>query len=84
MSFKILALKMELTALATILKLRFGLIFHAHIAENNTSTFYFIKEINFIKENWRKFRMKILGHKIELIVGANTQFSLIILDQIDF
>ena len=68
MSFNILALKIELTAGATILKLIFGyldmsiyidmcvkceliyeLTFHAHIAENDTSTFYFIKEINFIQ-----------------------------------
>ena len=35
----------------------------------DTRTFYFIKEINFIKQNWRKSRIKILVLKIELIVG---------------
>ena len=56
LSLKIPALKIKLTAGATILKLMFGhldnlyeLKFHAHIAENKTRTFYFIKEINFTK-----------------------------------
>ena len=48
----------------------YELIFHTHITENNTSTFYFIKEINFIEYNWRKSRLKILGLQIKLIVGA--------------
>ena len=39
LSFKIHALKILLTAGATILKLRFG-----HIAENDTSTFYLKKK----------------------------------------
>ena len=41
---KILALKIELTAGATVLKVGclFELIFDAHIAESNTSKFYFI------------------------------------------
>ena len=41
-------------------------VFHAHIAENDTRTLYFIKEINFIKQNWRKLRMKIIDLKSSL------------------
>ena len=78
MSFKILALEIELTVGATIVKLRFfatnlcryELIFYEHIAEKHTSTFYFIKEIIFIKYNFGKSRISILGLKIELIIRA--------------
>ena len=47
----------------------YELIFHAHIEENNTSTFWFIKK-NLIKYNWRNSRVKVLAIEIELTAGA--------------
>ena len=55
MRFKIIAIKIELSAGATLLKLTLGhlmcpyeLMFQAHIAKNDTSTLFFIK-IDLIK-----------------------------------
>ena len=46
---------------SNIESLLYELIFYALIAENKKSTFCFIKEVNFIKKDWRKSRIKILG-----------------------
>ena len=46
------------------------LIFHTHIAENDTDPFCFVKKINFIKQNWRKLSYEIVAPTMSSILRA--------------